>query len=204
MTGAAASIAHRIVQSFGQKRAILAVVLACAALTYGGVSLFVVAFAVYPFAAAIFKEAGIPKRLIPATIALGAFTFTMDSMPGTPQIQNIIPTSYFGTDAYAAPLVGLSCTVMILGIGMWWLERRRKQALAIGEGYGTNHKTNQNQLTKKRCHHFGYQLCRLFLLLSLTLSSAAHHYRFVIGMIQRCLRTHTELLTLERLYPTGR
>jgi H+/gluconate symporter-like permease len=63
----------------------------------------VVAFAVYPFAAELFRQSGIPKRLIPATIALGAFSFTMDALPGTPQIQNIIPTSFFGTNAWAAP-----------------------------------------------------------------------------------------------------
>ena len=75
------------------------IVLVCALLTYGGVSLFVVAFAVYPFAAELFRQSGIPKRLIPATVALGAFSFTMDALPGTPQIQNIIPTSFFGTNA---------------------------------------------------------------------------------------------------------
>ncbi|MDQ0220841.1 GntP family permease [Peribacillus cavernae] len=139
MSGAAASIAQTIVNKLGTKRAILAVVLACSALTYGGVSLFVVAFAVYPFAAAIFKEADIPKRLIPGTIALGAFTYTMDALPGTPQIQNIIPTNYFGTDAYAAPLIGILGAIFVFAGGMIWLERRRKQALAKGEGYGTGH-----------------------------------------------------------------
>jgi H+/gluconate symporter-like permease len=139
MSGAAASIAQTIVRALGSKRAILAVVLACAILTYGGVSLFVVAFAVYPFAAAIFREADIPKRLIPGTIALGAFTFTMDALPGTPQIQNIIPTKYFGTDAYAAPWVGIIGGLLVFLVGLWWLERRRKQAALAGEGYGTGH-----------------------------------------------------------------
>lgn len=140
LNGAAASIAHTIVKALGSKRAILSVVLACAILTYGGVSLFVVAFAVYPFAAAIFREADIPKRLIPGTIALGAFTFTMDALPGTPQIQNIIPTSYFGTDAYAAPVVGIIGGLLVLAGGLFWLERRRKQAQLAGEGYGVGHK----------------------------------------------------------------
>ncbi|MFC4769442.1 GntP family permease [Effusibacillus consociatus] len=139
MSGAAASIAQSIVKALGSRRAILAVVLACAILTYGGVSLFVVAFAVYPFAAAIFREANIPKRLIPGTIALGAFTFTMDALPGSPQIQNIIPTNYFGTDAYAAPVLGTIGGIMVFAGGMLWLERRRKQAEAAGEGYGEGH-----------------------------------------------------------------
>ena len=81
----------------------LSIVLVCALLTYGGVSLFVVVFAVYPFAAEMFRQSNIPKRLIPGTIALGAFTFTMDALPGTPQIQNIIPTTFFGTDDLGGP-----------------------------------------------------------------------------------------------------
>ena len=64
--GAAAAIAGAIVRAVGPRHAIPAVVLACAVMTYGGVSLFVVAFAVYPFGAALFKSAGIPKRLLPA------------------------------------------------------------------------------------------------------------------------------------------
>lgn len=135
-TGAASSIAHSIVKGIGKERAILAVVLACMVLTYGGVSLFVVAFAVYPFAAALFKEAGIPKRLIPGTIALGSFTVTMDALPGTPQIQNVIPTKYFGTTIYAAPITGIIGSLIIFIAGMSWLELRRRKAQEAGEGYG--------------------------------------------------------------------
>ena len=113
------------------------IVLVCALLTYGGVSLFVVAFAVYPFAAELFRQSGIPKRLIPATVALGAFSFTMDALPGTPQIQNIIPTSFFGTNAWAAWL-GLIGSLFIIIFGLLWLERQRRKAQARGEGYGTD------------------------------------------------------------------
>src|SRR3954451_1067023 len=88
--GGASSIARAIVRALGPRHAIPSVVLACAVLTYGGVSLFVLAFAVYPFGASLFRTADIPKRLLPATIALGAFTFTMDALPGSPQIQNLI------------------------------------------------------------------------------------------------------------------
>ena len=113
----------------------LAIVLVCGILTYGGVSLFVVVFAVYPFAAEMFRQGGIPKRLIPGTIALGAFTFTMDSLPGTPQIQNIIPTTFFKTNIYAAPTLG---GLFILVTGLAYLEWNRRKAAAAGEGYGTN------------------------------------------------------------------
>lgn len=138
----AKGISRSIIQQLGHKRAMLAVVLSCAILTYGGVSLFVVVFAVYPFAAALFKEAGIPKRLVPATIALGSFTFTMDAFPGTPQIQNIIPTNFYGTTTYAAPIAGLFGGTCIFILGMLWLEYRRKKAAARGEGYG-DHTLNE-------------------------------------------------------------
>ena len=144
-TGLAKSIASAIIKGLGRERAMLSVVLAAAVLTYGGVSLFVVVFAVYPFAAALFKEADIPKRLLPGTIALGSFTFTMDSLPGTPQIQNIIPTNFFGTNIYAAPICGTLGGLSILVFGLYYLNTRRKKAAAAGEGYG-NHKLNEPEV----------------------------------------------------------
>ncbi|AET68570.1 H+/gluconate symporter family protein [Desulfosporosinus orientis DSM 765] len=148
-SGAAKAIAKAIVQKLGKKQAMLSVVLACAILTYGGVSLFVVAFAVYPFAASIFKEADIPKRLIPATIALGAFTFTMDALPGTPQIQNTIPMKFFNTDLYAAPVFGTTGAIIIFVVGILYLEWRKRKAQAAGEGYGHNH-SNEPELVEDK------------------------------------------------------
>lgn len=141
-TGMAKSIAHAIIEKLGPRHAILSTVISCAILTYGGVSLFVVVFAVYPFAAALFKEAGMPKRFIPGCIILGAFTFTMDCLPGTPQIQNIIPTNFLGTSVYAAPVLGTVSGAIIFVIGMMWLNFRVKSAMARGEGYG-DHKLNE-------------------------------------------------------------
>ena len=138
----AKGISHAIMKQLGQKHAILAIVLSAAILTYGGVSLFVVVFAVYPFAASLFKEADIPKRLIPGAIALGSFTFTMDALPGTPQIQNIIPTNFYGTTGYAAPIAGIFGGVLIFILGMLYLEKRRRTAAARGEGYG-DHTLNE-------------------------------------------------------------
>ncbi|MGY1409664.1 GntP family permease [Luteimonas sp. A611] len=136
ISGFSRSIVAATIRVVGAKRAMLAIVLVCALLTYGGVSLFVVVFAVYPFAAELFRQGDIPKRLIPGTIALGAFTFTMDALPGTPQIQNIIPTAFFGTTAWAAPVLGTLGGVFILVVGMTYLEWRRRAAQRAGEGYG--------------------------------------------------------------------
>ena len=135
ISGFSKSIVAATIRLVGPQRAMLAIVLVCALLTYGGVSLFVVVFAVYPFAAELFRQNDIPKRLIPGTIALGAFTFTMDALPGTPQIQNIIPTAFFGTTAWAAPVLGTLGGVFILAVGMGYLEWRRRSALRAGEGY---------------------------------------------------------------------
>jgi len=135
-SGSARVIAEKIVSRLGKQRSILAIVLACAILTYGGVSLFVVAFAVYPIAVALFREAHIPKRLIPATIALGAFTFTMTALPGTPAIQNAIPMPYFNTTPFAAPVLGILGGGVMLFCGLAWMGWREKKARANGEGFG--------------------------------------------------------------------
>ena len=139
MSGFARSIVRAAIGIVGREHAILSIVLVCAVLTYGGVSLFVVVFAVYPFAAEMFRQGDIPKRLIPGTIALGAFSFTMDSLPGTPQIQNIIPTTFFKTDGMAAPTLGTIGAVFILIVGVSYLQWRRRQAHQAGEGYGQGH-----------------------------------------------------------------
>ncbi len=136
VSGFSKSIVAATIRVVGAQRAMLAIVLVCALLTYGGVSLFVVVFAVYPFAAELFRQGDIPKRLIPGTIALGAFTFTMDALPGTPQIQNIIPTTFFKTDTWAAPVLGTVGGLFILAFGLLYLEWRRRVALRAGEGYG--------------------------------------------------------------------
>ncbi|RRB15353.1 GntP family permease [Larkinella knui] len=142
MAGYAKSISTAVINVIGKNRAMLAVVLVGAILSYGGVSLFVVVFAIYPFAAELFKASAIPKRLVPATIGLGAFTFTMDALPGTPQIQNIIPSTFFNTDAWAAPWLGICGSIFIFSIALSYLHWQRDKAAKNGEGYGTNH-TNE-------------------------------------------------------------
>lgn len=140
-SGSARVIAEQVIKGLGVDRAIMAVVLACGVLTFGGVSLFVVAFAIYPIANALFRRADIPKRLLPAAIALGSFTFTMTALPGTPAIQNAIPMPFFGTNAFAAPVLGtLAGLIMLLG-GLFWLHRRADAARTRGEGYGIHEPT---------------------------------------------------------------
>ena len=113
-----------------------AVVLAGAVITYGGVSLFVALFVLAPMAHALFRTAGIPRRLMPAAIALGTMTFTMSAFPGTPAIQNAIPMPFFGTTPFAAPGLGIIASAIMLGFGLWWLGRAEAAARRSGEGFG--------------------------------------------------------------------
>lgn len=136
-TGAADSLAHFIVNKMGRKHAAFAVVTACALLTYGGVSVFIVAFSVYPMALSLFRDANIPHRLIPATLAFGSVTFTMTSA-GSPEIQNWIPTKYLGTTPFAAWEVSAVVAVFMAVVGFIWLNAIINRAAARGEGFGTN------------------------------------------------------------------
>ncbi|MFG1261733.1 MULTISPECIES: GntP family permease [Xanthobacter] len=136
-SGSVTSIANYMTEKLGPSRAILAVVLAGAIVTYGGVSLFVAFFVLAPMGVALFRAAGVPRRLMPAAIALGTSTFTMSAMPGTPSIQNAIPMPFFGTTPFAAPGLGIIASLIMLGFGMWWLKRRENTARAAGEGFGS-------------------------------------------------------------------
>ena len=149
-SGAAKTIAYWLIRQLGSQHAVLAIGLACALLTYGGVSLFVVGFAVFPIAAALFREGQVPKRLIPGAIALGSLSFTMTALPGTPAIQNAIPMPFFGTDAFAAPILGLiGAAIMFVG-GISWLEYRTRQARRAGEGYGDHEEHEEEAGTGDR------------------------------------------------------
>lgn len=133
-TGAADSVAEFIINKLGKKQAVLAVVLACAILTYGGVSVFVVAFSVYPMALSLFKDANLPRRFIPAALAFGSVTFTMTSA-GSPEIQNWIPVQYLGTSPFAAWEVSLVVAVIMAVLGYWWLMKIINKAVARGEHF---------------------------------------------------------------------
>ncbi len=135
-SGSVDAIARFMTERLGTGRAVLAVVLAGAVVTYGGVSVFVALFVLGPMAQALFRAADIPRRLMPAAIALGTMTFTMTALPGTPAIQNAIPMPFFGTTPFAAPGLGITAAAIMLGFGLWWLGRAEAAARKAGEGYG--------------------------------------------------------------------
>jgi len=133
-SGAAESVARWIVGHVGVGNAIFAVVLACAVLTYGGVSVFVVAFSVYPMALSLFRAANLPRRFVPGTMAFGSVTFTMTSA-GSPEIQNWIPIKYLGTSPWAGWEVSLVVAIVMAVTGSLWLRANVRRALAAGERF---------------------------------------------------------------------
>lgn len=135
VSGYAHDLAGWISGVLGPRFAILVTVLATALLTYGGVSAWVVVFTIFPIGMALFEEADIPRRLMPAAIALGIFTFATAALPGSPQIHNTIPTKFFGTNTFAAPGLGLLAAVIVFGLGMLWLEHRQRQLAQAGESF---------------------------------------------------------------------
>ena len=154
-SGSVEAIARFMTERLGERRAILAVVLAGALVTYGGVSLFVAFFVLAPMAQALFRAADIPRRLMPAAIALGTSTFTMTAFPGTPAIQNAIPMPFFGTTPFAAPGLGIIASAIMLGLGLWWLARSEAAARRANEGYGGGadadpHSVASDQIIRER------------------------------------------------------
>jgi H+/gluconate symporter-like permease len=135
-SGSVSAVANFMTESLGERHVMLAVVLAGALVTYGGVSLFVAFFVLVPMAQALFRAAAIPRRLMPAAIILGTSTFTMSALPGTPSIQNAIPMPFFGTTPFAAPGLGVIASIIMLGFGLWWLRRAENTARRSGESYG--------------------------------------------------------------------
>ncbi|HAN26555.1 MAG TPA: citrate transporter [Haliea salexigens] len=132
---AASSIALAMVRRLGPSRALWITVLATALLTYGGVVVFVVIFAMYPLGIKLLQQADIPKRLFCAALALGAGTFTLTALPGTPSIHNVISSVALGTDLFAGGWLGILASVIMFGLGMWYLESQRQRAAARGEGF---------------------------------------------------------------------
>ncbi|HEY4554187.1 MAG TPA: GntP family permease [Bacillaceae bacterium] len=133
-SGAADSVSQWFVSKLGMKYAVLAIVAACAVLTYGGVSLFVVAFSVYPMAISLFRQANLPRRFIPAALGFGSVTFTMTSA-GSPEIQNWIPIEYLGTSHLAGWEVSAIVAVFMMIFGYWWLKKMIGKAVARGETF---------------------------------------------------------------------
>jgi H+/gluconate symporter-like permease len=135
---AASSIAQVITASLGTQRTLWVAMSVCALLTYGGVVVFVVIFTMYPLGITLMREANLPKRLFCAATALGAGTFTMTALPGSPSIHNVIAASALGTDLFAGAWIGLLASALMIMLGMAYVQREWKLARERGEGFEPN------------------------------------------------------------------
>src|SRR5690554_6643319 len=140
---AAQGVAMAITRWLGAPRALLIAMLVCALLTYGGVVVFVVIFTMYPIGVTLMRQANLPRRLYAAAIALGAGTFTMTALPGTPSIHNVIAARSLGTDLFTGGWYGLLAGLIMAGLGMWYLQHQWRSAQAQGEGYQSHPKDDQ-------------------------------------------------------------
>ncbi len=135
ISGGAQSITKAAIRVFGRDKVIFVSLLSGGILCYGGISGFVIIFSMYPILLGLFKEADITRRLIPATVQTGAFTFASFALPGSPAIQNLIPGDYFGTPPTSAPIIGLTAAVVMFVGPLIWLNWRANKLRAAGEGY---------------------------------------------------------------------
>lgn len=163
--GIAKSIAHYVTNKLGTGKEIWALALAGGIITYGGVSMFVAAFALYPIGAALFRNTGIPKKFLPATIAIGVFTYSMTAIPGSPQIQNAIPMKYLGTDLFAAPVLGFIAGIIMLVLSCLWITKRVKSAIAKGEGYGDHPNEELRVFDDRELPSFGSSMVPILIVL---------------------------------------
>ncbi len=164
-TGTANSIAMFIAKKVGKGKEIWAIVIAGGIIVYGGVSMFVAAFALYPIGAALFREANIPKRLLPATIGMCTLTFSMSALPGSPQIQNAIPMKYLGTDLFAAPVLGIVAALIMFFGGTLYIISRASKAKKAGEGYGNHPNENLNTVDSSDLPSFGTAIIPILIVL---------------------------------------
>ena len=185
-SGSADSIAQWIVSKTGVKNASFAVIAVCAILTYGGVSVFVVAFSAYSIALSLFKQANLPRRFIPAVMAFGSVTFTMTSA-GSPEIQNWIPIKYLGTSPYAGWEVSLVVAVLMAVFGYFWLQRMLNKAIANGEVFEA--RDNDPVISAKTLPH--PIIAAIPILTVLTVTFLGHHafaqFALVLALLSGCI-----------------
>lgn len=112
-SGASVIIAKSLASKIEEKRAILIILIITFILSYGGINIFVIVFSVYPICLFLFSKLNIPKEVCPGLILAIPASITMVVFPGTPSIQNTIPTKYFGTTIYSAPLIGILTSIFI-------------------------------------------------------------------------------------------
>ena len=133
VSGSATSIAYQFIDWFGRQKVLLVCFVITLVLTYGGVSLFVVVYAMAPIMFTLFKEANLPRHLTMAIIIAGSASLSMTALPGTPALTNVIPTEFLGTTLTAAPIYGIIASIAFFVMIVFYLNYCEKKARANNE-----------------------------------------------------------------------
>lgn len=139
----AAAFSKMVGKAFGDRNAVYGAMLATALLSFGGVSVFVIVFTVYPIFLATFQKADLPRKFIPACIMSSSCTFPLSMMPGGAQLNNIIPTQYLGTTPLAAPAVSAACSVLAILLLFLYFRYEFAKARRNGEHFDADEKILQ-------------------------------------------------------------
>jgi len=190
-SGAARTIAESLLKVIGKDskfKVIISIVIISAVLTFGGINVFVVIFAVMPIAKPLFKELDIPWHLFVGAFFFGIATFTMTMVPGTPSIQNIIPIKYLGTSVTAAPLLGIIGTVIVIVLNVFYLRYALNKSEKKGETYGNmknpDGKDEQDQYKGRKLPPLLLSILPpAFLLISLNLFKMEVVYTLMLSVI---------------------
>lgn len=137
-SGATVSIANFILNKIGTDKpysVLVALFVISAFLTYGGISMFVVCFALIPMARPIFKRLNLPWNLVTLPIFAGMATFTLSMLPGTPAGSNFIPANTLGTPLTAAPLIGIVTSLIVIVYLLVYMKFALNKVMAKGETY---------------------------------------------------------------------
>jgi H+/gluconate symporter-like permease len=175
-SGAATSVAAMLSRRLGVRHAVLIAVLASAILSYGGVNIFILVFTVYPLGLALVRHANLPKRLLAGAIALGGGTFTMTALPGTPSVQNLIPTAALHTTATAAPWIGIAAAVVMAALGYWYLAAQTAKARRTGEGFAGGHEdaAPSAEIEEQKLPHWTVSLAPLAVVVGIVIYTSTH------------------------------
>lgn len=137
-SGAAKSIANFIMAKTGKDNPFLILVGIAAVgalLTYGGISLFVVMFALIPLARPLFKACNMSWHMFAAAFALGCGTFTMGTLPGAPSAANVVASNGCGVTVTSAPILGIVGSLIMIAFGLLYFKRIVAKSKAKGEVY---------------------------------------------------------------------
>lgn len=182
-SGAAQTIANRVLKITGTARpypVLVGLFLITALLTYGGISLFVAIFVLIPLARPLFKKLNLAWNLVPIPITLGFGTFTMTMLPGSPSIQNVVPTAYLDTSLTAAPILGIIASVVAVAFSLWFIHFTMKKSIAKGITYADFKETETSEELKETIPSFGIAVLPLALLILIILVGSYYEVPQVI------------------------